>query len=73
MTKSLIEYVILPSQAAEYFKQGKCLTKFYIIDPYANYVFLDTDSLEEAVEHSKMWYHGFPVKTCLTAHKNERT
>lgn len=73
MKTPLIEYIILPSQAAEHFRQGKCLTKFYIIDQYANYVFLDTDNLEEAVAHSKMWYHGFPVKTCLMEHKNERT
>lgn len=74
--KALVEYVILPSKAADHFSKGICLTKFYLIDPYGNYVFLDTDKLEEAVAHSKMWYHGAPVKACLTAHNrtnNERT
>ena len=59
------ETLILPTELASL---DKMPAKFYTIDPYGNYIFLSTDSREEAEVYALKHYFRQSVKCSKLAH-----
>jgi hypothetical protein len=67
--RALIEYIISPENAAEALRKEPPPAKFYLIDAYNNYVFMETDNIWAARTHSAVFYKNAEVKSSLLAHK----